>query len=479
MRILLAMALAARVAGELHAQAPRPLSAADSTLITAVLLAEDRRDSTDVALRRAATHPDARVQALAWRAVQRIRDPRFVARDSLAALPLPPQWPEPAWRLRLRALTPRSSCDDILTALGDASWVVRLRAAELGAARCAADGRLAAQAEQWIATLPADRDRRLRDGVSWHAAARGLETLAHTTPAVAGRQVARFASDAHPALRRAAARAARQLRDTAVLRSLVTDADPNVREAALTGLSELAGRADDATFIRALDDSAAQVVRVAALALRGTTAPEAATRALAAFARWVARGDASAHDVRVALLAVAGRPATEDRPPRVTVEAPPDLVALALGAPRYLRVEMAAEHGGGHFTVRLRGDVAPMMAARILALARRGYYDGLTWHRVEHDFVVQGGSPLANEYVGLAAFLRDELGTIPHPRGTIGMSTRGHDTGDAQWFINLRDNARLLRDYTVFAEVVEGIEVVDAIMEGDRIAAIREETTRR
>jgi len=99
---------------------------------------------------------------------------------------------------------------------------------------------------------------------------------------------------------------------------------------------------------------------------------------------------------------------------------------------------------------------------------------GLTWHRVEHDFVIQGGSPGANEYVGFEQFLRDELGTVPHLRGTVGMSTRGHDTGDAQWFVNLRDNLRLGRDYTVFAEVVSGIDVVDGILEGDTISSIEE-----
>jgi len=88
--------------------------------------------------------------------------------------------------------------------------------------------------------------------------------------------------------------------------------------------------------------------------------------------------------------------------------------------------------------------------------------------------VIQGGSPGANEYVGLARFLRDELGTVPHVRGTVGMSTRGHDTGDAQWFVNLKDNIRLGPDYTVFAEVVEGMSVVDGILEGDAIQSIEE-----
>jgi len=75
--------------------------------------------------------------------------------------------------------------------------------------------------------------------------------------------------------------------------------------------------------------------------------------------------------------------------------------------------------------------------------------------------------------VGWRETLRDELGTVSHRRGTVGMSTRGHDTGDAQWFINLRDNARLDADYTVWAEVIAGIDVVDGILEGDRIRSIR------
>jgi cyclophilin family peptidyl-prolyl cis-trans isomerase len=116
-----------------------------------------------------------------------------------------------------------------------------------------------------------------------------------------------------------------------------------------------------------------------------------------------------------------------------------------------------------------------MMAARVLSLVRDGYYDGGNWHRVEPDFVIQGGGPGTNEYVGHHHYLRDELGTVAHPRGTVAMSTRGHDTGDAQWFINLKDNPRLVREYSVFGEVVEGIDVVDGIVEGDIVASMRVE----
>src|ERR1051325_8795917 len=80
-------------------------SAADSALVGRILLAEDRRDSTDSSLGEGARHADARIRVLAQRARGRITDPHFAARDSLPPSPAPKTWPEPAWRLRFRALT--------------------------------------------------------------------------------------------------------------------------------------------------------------------------------------------------------------------------------------------------------------------------------------------------------------------------------------------------------------------------------------
>ncbi|HEX2208859.1 MAG TPA: peptidylprolyl isomerase, partial [Longimicrobium sp.] len=255
--------------------------------------------------------------------------------------------------------------------------------------------------------------------------------------------------------------------------------DGNVVEAAIDALSKLVGHGADDVYLAALRGDQAQAVRAAAIALRGSPVPAARPAVIAAFERWVRRANASERDVRVALLDALGRPATDDRPPPPRFDLPPDAVALALGREARVRVTMSPDAGGGSFVVRLRGDVAPIMAGRVLALVRDGYYDGGSWHRVEPDFVIQGGGPGTNEYVGYAHFLRDELGAIAHPRGTVGMSTRGHDTGDAQWFINLKDNPRLVRDYTVFAEVVEGIEVVDGILEGDVVASMRVEPAAR
>jgi cyclophilin family peptidyl-prolyl cis-trans isomerase len=452
------------------------LAAADSALIGRILLAEDRRDSLDAALAEGARHGDMRVRMLALRALGRIRDSIFAGRDSFPPGAAPMTWPEPAWRLRYRALAgQRTDCGALRTALGDSSWPVRLRAASFVTTVCAGDDALAATLRDWVDALPGDASRRPANGVSWHAAAHGIVALARARPADARARLNALAGHRQWQLRMYAARAAAVLSDTGVLRGLARDPNDNVKEAAIDALGKLTP-ADHATFIAALGSQGAQAVRAAAIALKGTTDPAAIDAARATFERWVARANESERDARVALLEAGGRSARDDRPPPPRHQLPSRTVALALGADVRLRVHMAPASGGGTFTVRLRGDAAPMMAARILALARSGYYDGNDWHRVEHDFVIQGGGPGSNEYVGLAHYLRDELGTVPHVRGTVGMSTRGHDTGDAQWFINLKDNLRLARDFTVFAEVVDGIDVVDAVMEGDVIARVEEIT---
>ena len=449
------------------------LAAKDSALIGRVLLAEDRRDSTNGALAEGERHADARVRLLAQRARGRIRDPQFATRDSFPAGDAPVSWPEPTWRLRYRALTAaRSDCAAVRSALADSVWPVRLHAADLVSAQCTTDDSLASVLRRWVDALPANTSRRSPGKVSWHAAAHGIVALAHVRPNEARPRVRKLASHRQWQVRTYAARAAAVLSDTATLRALGRDPNDNVKEVAIESLSKLTSHADDGLFLAALGAKGAQAVRAAAVALKGSPRSDVAAVVNATFERWVRRASASERDVRIALLEAAGRPATDDRPPPVRVMLPPRAVALALGADLRLRVMMAPSSGGGSFVVRLRGDVAPMMAARILALARSGYYDGLSWQRVEHDFVIQGGSPGANEYVGLAQYLRDELGTVPHVRGTVGMSTRGHDTGDAQWFINLKDNLRLNRDYTVFAEVVEGIDIVDGILEGDVMARV-------
>ena len=133
---------------------------------------------------------------------------------------------------------------------------------------------------------------------------------------------------------------------------------------------------------------------------------------------------------------------------------------------------------GKTFSIRLRGDLAPLTVARFVRLATAGYYNGLTFHRVVPNFVIQGGSPGANEYAGDSLYMRDEISASSHERGTVGLSTRGRDTGDAQFFINLVDNPRLDFEYTIFG-VASPLDVVDEIVEGDTIARITFEKEER
>ena len=455
------------------------LSRADSALVGRILLAEDRRDSTDAALAEGTSASDSRIRLLAQRARWRIRDARFVARDSLPPLPAPPAYPEPAWRLRFRALTTKSSCDEIQRALADSAWPVRLRAADVAIPACGSSADVVATLRTWVDQLPAHTATRTAGNVSWHAGAHAIMALARLSPSDARARLPKLAAHSQWEVRMYAARAATELADTSALRRLAKDPDGNVQEAAITGLSKLVGHGADDLYLAALRGNQAQAVRAAALALKGSPSPDLPSAASRTFARWTALAIASARDVRVALLDAMGRPASDDRPPALKITLPPRAVALALGQDVRIRVTMSPASGGGSFVVRLRGDIAPMMSADVLELVRLHYYDHGVWHRVENDFVIQGGGPGTNEYVGARDFLRDELGNVPHVRGTVGMSTRAHDTGDAQWFINLKDNPRLGRDYTVFAEVVEGIDVVDGILEGDVVDRMREVSARR
>jgi cyclophilin family peptidyl-prolyl cis-trans isomerase len=445
----------------------RPLTRADSGLVARLLTAEDRRDSAAAAWQEGLSHADARVRLIAQRGLARVRDPQFAARDSFPALPAPRPWPEPAWRQRYRALKDQGNdCAAMRAGLDDGAWHVRLRAADLLGAACAGDDSILETLRAWL-NDPAARGA--SRGGSWHPAAHALVALARLVPDEGRGRLAQVGAIGNPWLRSYAARAASVLSDTATLRRLAADPDDNVKELAIDGLAKLIGHDGDAVYLSALNAQGAQAVRAAALALKGSPRADAADSALAAYRRVLAGGSESARDARVALLEAAGKSSADDQPPPADTTLPRDAVRLALGADVRLRVDMA---GGGSWVVKLRGDVAPITAAKVLALVREGYYNGLIWQRVEPDFVIQGGGPGANEYVGYSHYLRDELGRVPHARGTVGMSTRGHDTGDAQWFVNLTDNPRLGKDYTVFGEIVEGMPVVDGILEGETMTRV-------
>jgi peptidylprolyl isomerase/peptidyl-prolyl cis-trans isomerase B (cyclophilin B) len=135
---------------------------------------------------------------------------------------------------------------------------------------------------------------------------------------------------------------------------------------------------------------------------------------------------------------------------------------------RASRIRMTTDKG--EIVLRLFPDDAPMHAAAFLKLVKSGFYDGLTFHRVEPGFVIQGGDPDGNGTGGPGYRLKAEFNTRPHVRGTLAMA-RSSDPNSAgsQFYICLADARFLDSQYTVFGEMTEGFETLDAIRRGDKM----------
>ncbi|NNF08456.1 MAG: hypothetical protein HKN21_16970 [Candidatus Eisenbacteria bacterium] len=130
----------------------------------------------------------------------------------------------------------------------------------------------------------------------------------------------------------------------------------------------------------------------------------------------------------------------------------------------------------GEIVIDLNASVAPATVANFLALAKEGYYDGLRFHRVVADFVVQTGDPRGDGWGGPGYAIRCEYSPLTYKTGTVGMAHAGKDTGGSQFFVTHSPQPHLDGRYTVFGQVVEGQEVVDKIRIGDKIQEIRLET---
>ncbi len=119
---------------------------------------------------------------------------------------------------------------------------------------------------------------------------------------------------------------------------------------------------------------------------------------------------------------------------------------------------------------------APKTVANFIGLAQKGYYDGLTFHRVLPDFVIQGGCPNGNGAGGPGYQIECELTgeNQYHDRGVLSMAHAGRNTGGSQFFVcHSRNNtSHLDRVHTCFGKVMEGFDVIDAIQQGDVIEAI-------
>ena len=405
-----------------------------------------------------------------------------------------------AWAQRV---TPLEGCELFLESLKDPSQHIVLLTIDLMAEACPKDTNLTDRLTLEARTPPNEE---------WHRAAHAIVALARRAPERAKIPL-QTAYVSHPVwqVRMYAARAAAILKDDATLERLTLDPRDNVREAALAPLRLAKGAASDHIFVAALQRGDYQLLRTAAQTLAGATStPELAGALLTALLRVTAEKKETSRDTRLALIERLAELGTPDQAEHlgpllrdydiqialaalslyerwrgpaqelfnpVPLPRPPLPTHAELDETLHGVVEMQS---GRKFGLRFDMSVAPLTATRFKRLVRAGYYNGLTFHRVVPNFVLQGGSPGANEYAGDAPFMRDEIGAS-HAPFTVGLSTRGRDTGDAQFFINLVDNRRLDPDYTVFATVCGtdaaiGIspvrETLESIREGDEIRSI-------
>ena len=122
----------------------------------------------------------------------------------------------------------------------------------------------------------------------------------------------------------------------------------------------------------------------------------------------------------------------------------------------------------GRVVIELRPDLAPGHVARIKELARRGFYDGIAFHRVIPGFMAQTGDPRGDGTGGSGKKLKAEFNSAKHVRGTASMArAQSPDSADSQFFICFKPAAFLDGKYTVWGQVVSGMEHIDAIKKGD------------
>jgi cyclophilin family peptidyl-prolyl cis-trans isomerase len=415
---------------------------------------------------------------------------------------------DPAFQVRYemlgvlgRRVAQTKECEPLMARLGDPSPTVVLRALDVMPSSCVEGESITTRLVDLATPLTRDESR-----TNWHLP-HAFSALARISAAEAKKLLPDAMKHAAWQVRATAATSAGLWGDEELAATLADDPEPNVRNAALEALSRLKSpRLTDAA-VKALSSDDFQLIRTAAGVLRGTAEPlrEGVNRALVQTLRRLTNGERdTSRDPRVAIIerlkelldvntASLVKPFIDDFDPRVREAAASAFASLlsmsdapvpnprhrypyqpAAGAltqlPAAATIEMA---DGGIITLQLLPGEAPVTVARFAELVRAGYYNGLTFHRVVPNFVIQGGSPGANEYMGADRYWRDELGTEPHLRGSVGISTRGRDTGDGQIFIDLVDLPRLDHDYTVFARVIGGMDVVDRILEGATIKSVR------
>lgn len=146
---------------------------------------------------------------------------------------------------------------------------------------------------------------------------------------------------------------------------------------------------------------------------------------------------------------------------------------LPAGAKPVVSIEL---ENGGHIRIELYPDDAPNHCAAFVDLIKKGYYDGLSFHRVVEGFVVQGGCPQGNGSGGPGYKLKAEFNEKPHLTGTLAMArTPDPDSAGSQFYICLAPQPSLDRQYTVFGQTVEGMDFVQRVRQGDKMVKVSAE----
>jgi cyclophilin family peptidyl-prolyl cis-trans isomerase/HEAT repeat protein len=439
---------------------------------------------SDPALRRLAHDPVETVRAMAARALGE-------ARDSAAVPELVKLLEDRAWRVRVNAahalgvLGAGSAGHALAAALRDPSAHVRWEAAlALGA---------------------------LRDSTAAPALRRALADTATGVAQGAAISLLRLQGDRAvplvapeldllpPFLRSGLAEALGQVPGPLALETLLArardDSDPAQAAGAASGLG--IRRADSAAVVPALRSllqakdftvvssaadalgglrDASSVRELAGLADRHSAAEDADIRASAA-------GALASIKSKEALEALGPLRHDPERRIRETACAALDLPPDSVGSEPRAKLRVDLPYAGpacvallrterGVVEIQLEGTAAPRTVANFIRLARAGYFDGITFHRVVPNFVVQAGCPRGDGWGGPGYAIPCEYNDRPYRTGTVGMALSGKDTGGSQWFITLSPQPRLEGRYTVFGQVSAGMDVVERLMPGDRILRV-------
>ena len=425
-----------------------------------------------------------RVQAVRSLATHLVRDTPTDTRGGVSAPP--PDVPDSlVTRIRAR----------VIAALDDSAPAVRVTAAEtLGALRIT-DSTVwsrAFQADTAYMTQRAVLTNALRVGMlkaqlvewqshpdDWRRVA-SLELQPTGAGAVPAAERTRWArTDSSPRLRAMAVSALTPssalpaIRDT--IRQFLGDPSPFVRAAALNALASRATSADlPIAMMRYAADSApdAHAARSAALRLITSVWRSDSAGVSSAMAEQLSRLTPPA-DLRArrSVSAVTPLAAWADLPPARSASDYQSVADRWLNPERGLQTAtLRTDHGD--ITLELLAADAPLTVENFVSLAESGYFDGTRFHRVIPNFVAQDGDPTGTGSGGPGRSIRDELNRHRYARGAIGMALSGPDTGGSQYFFTLTPQPHLDGGYTVFARVQSGLDVMDRVLQGDRIISV-------